>query len=935
MQANDKELRARVKLFGNIIGHILRDQEGGQILQAVETLRKGFIDLRREPEDQPHVRERLMRLIDALSPATLTHVLRAFSTYFSLANIAEEDYQHLQRRAQVRANKPLWRGSFDETLRTFHHEGITAAQLQTLLDRLAYMPVFTAHPTEAKRRVVMETLRKIFIDSKRLNNPRLNRYQKREIVAELHNLIQALWKTDEVRSFKPQVRDEIKNGLYYMRESIFHALPTLYRNLERVINHLYGDEGGTQAIHVPTFLRFGSWIGGDRDGNPFVTPAVTAQALRMQCEQVLEEYLKRVDGLSRLLTFSGSLVTPSPAFQASLTNDPELVTEAFQDNPNQYGQEPYRRKLYLMHKRLEHNLQGVRERLQGRPLHTPFRGYGSEDQFLEDLYLIRDSLTAHGDGNIADAELKDLVRLAESFGFYLTPLDVRQESTRHTEAVTELLAKAPNLPDYATLNEEERCRLLGDLLAQPGTPLLYVEDLEEDTQQTLEVFRVMAALREEISPRAFNCYVISMTHQASHVLEVMFLASFAGLAGYSRSRGWHCDIRISPLFETIEDLQHVEAVLTRLLDQDSYRSLLKASGNVQEVMLGYSDSCKDGGILASNWSLYQAQKTIVAITSAREVGVRLFHGRGGTIGRGGGPTHEAILAQPPGTVHGEIRFTEQGEVLSSKYSNLETAVYELTLGVTGLLKASSSLVQEREVDRPEFMEVMGELARLGEESYRDLTDRTSGFIDYFYEATPVTEIGQLNIGSRPSHRKKTDRSKYSVRAIPWMFGWGQSRHTLPGWYGVGTALATWRGEDPERLELLQRMYREWPFFRSLLGNNQMSLAKVELGIAHEYAQLCEDRESAEAIFQRIRDEYRRTVAEITTVAGSGELLGDNPSLALSLARRNPYLDPLNHIQITLLKRHRALPEAQREDSPWLGPLLRSINALAAGMRNTG
>lgn len=937
IQATDKELRTRVKLFGNLVGNVLRDQEGGQVLEAVEVLRKGFIELRRQ-DAPPRKREQLMRLIEALNPKTITHVLRAFNTYFSLANIAEEAFQHRERRTQVSRGKPLWQGSFDATLRAFHSQGISAAQLQLLLDRLAFMPVFTAHPTEAKRRTLLEALRRIFVIGKRLDNPSLNKYQWEEVAGQLQNQIQVLWKTDEVRVFKPQVRDEIRNGLYYFRESLFQAVPAVYRNLEWAINYIYKTEGGTAVIQVPTFLRFGSWIGGDRDGNPFVTPETTALALRLQSQEVLREYLRRVDELSHLLTHSSSLVTPSPAFTASLKANPEFEREVFRDTPEQFSQEPYRRKLYLMYQRLEANIRSVRARIAGRPQEVPFWGYTSEQEFLDDLYLIRDSLTAHGDGNIAEAELKDLIRLTEGFGFYLSALDIRQESTRHTEAVIELFAKAPNLPDYAALSEEERLKVLGDLLSHEGTPLLYCESLSEATQETLAVLRLMAELRREISPKAFGSYVISMTHQASHILEVMFLASFAGLAGRVGRDAWYCTISVSPLFETIEDLSHIETVLEQLLDQPAYRELLKASGNVQEVMLGYSDSCKDGGILASSWSLYEAQKKIVAITSARGIECRLFHGRGGTIGRGGGPTHEAILAQPPGTVHGEIKFTEQGEVLSSKYSNIETAVYELTLGVTGLLKASGGLIQAVPEDPSPYREVMDELTRRGEDVYRQLTDHTPGFIDYFYQATPVQEISFLNIGSRPTHRKKTDRSKYSVRAIPWTFGWAQSRHTLPGWYGIGSALEAWRQGNPQRLDMLQTMYREWPFFRSLLGNSQMSLSKAEMGIAREYAQLCDDLEMAEQIYGLIREEYLKTVAQILEITDSKALLEENPILALSLERRDPYLDPINYIQITLLRRYRQAIEAQETEAQhtlWLEPLLRSINALAAGMRNTG
>jgi phosphoenolpyruvate carboxylase len=444
----------------------------------------------------------------------------------------------------------------------------------------------------------------------------------------------------------------------------------------------------------------------------------------------------------------------------------------------------------------------------------------------------------------------------------------------------------------------------------------------------------MRTMQSEVSKNAFGNYVISMTHSASHILEVMYLAWLCGLAG-KQDDDWFCQIRITPLFETIEDLDNAEGILTELLQNETYRSLLNKACHCQEIMLGYSDSCKDGGILASNWSLYEAQQKIISITSQYNIHVRLFHGRGGTVGRGGGPTHEAILSQPPGTVHGQIKFTEQGEVLRYKYSNPETAAYELSMGVTGLLKASRVVIEPHIEDRRDYMDVMDELTRLGEESYRDLIDNTDGLFDYFYEVTPVTEIGLLNIGSRPSHRKQQDRSKSSIRAIPWVFGWAQSRHTLPAWYGLGTALENFRNNDPTRIAKLQSMYRNWPFFHALLGNIQMALFKGEMNIAREYTRLASDQEMAASIYGKIRAEHQRTVAQVLQVCDIQQLLEENPTLDLSLFRRNPYLDPLNNIQVTLLSRYRNTDLTEEQRERWLKPLLRSINAIASGMRNTG
>ncbi|HEB57567.1 MAG TPA: phosphoenolpyruvate carboxylase [Gammaproteobacteria bacterium] len=928
--ADDKALRSRVKLFGNILGRILHDHAGKQVFDAVETLRRGHISLRKT--DNSRKRQNLGKLIESLDAKSLEHVVRAFSIYFSLVNIAEEAWQHKQRRRIAGRNGPSWRGSFNTTLRELHKQNINAVQMQRLLDNLAYIPVFTAHPTEAKRRSVMEALRRIFVISEELDAGRLTQFQKNEIIERLERHIQILYKTNEVRTQKPEVVDEMKQGLYYFRECLFKAVPDTYRNLEKAITRTYGADRTDHGIRVPSFIQFGSWIGGDRDGNPFVKPATTITALRLQAIEVVHEYNRRVKALLRILTHSIEFCQPSDALMLSLERDEKDAPGLFAENPERFRQEPYRRKLFIMGRRLHDNLACFSARLEEREQDRGY-GYANERGLLQDLYLIRDSLISHDDAIVAAGDLQDLIRLVETFGFYLSHLDIRQESTIHSNTVAEIIRQIDD-SDYAALDENTRLDYLSRKLAAETTPEIEHAQLSEQARETLEVLEVMAAMREEISPEAFGTYVISMTHEASHVMEVMFLAWVAGLAGY-RDNEWFCHIRISPLFETIDDLAHIEPVMSRLLDNPTYAALLKTSGNLQEVMLGYSDSCKDGGILASTWNLYQAQQQITALTQARGVKLRMFHGRGGTVGRGGGPTHDAILSQPVGTVHGEIKFTEQGEVLSYKYSNTETASYELGMGITGLLKASCNLISKPEPDNQEYLAIMAQLAASGEAQYRKLTDDTEGFLDYFYEATPVSEIGLLNIGSRPSHRKKTDRSKTSVRAIAWVFGWAQSRHTMPAWYGIGTALNAWAKSDPDNIEKLQDMYRAWPFFRALLSNTQMALFKADMRIAKSYASLCLDQKSAKNVYNMINKEYERTRSRTLEVAGQDELMADTPHLALSLTRRNPYLDPLNQIQLMLLKRFRDESLDEETRNLWLKPLLRSINAIAAGMRNTG
>jgi len=930
--SGDKQLRARVKLFGNLLGNVLLSQAGANVYAAVEKLRVGFIELHKKEDEMK--RQRLMECIESLDENTLTQVVRAFSTYFSLVNVAEEASQLQQRRRQMRKGESLWIGSFDSALRDFIDMGMSAERLQTLLDSLAYIPVITAHPTEAKRRSILYAIRRIFLTNEKLNDTRLGKIQRQEVIDELESQIQLLWRTNEVREKRPQVRDEIKNGIYYFKESLFDAVPVVYRNLEDRIRDHYPSAN----IKVPSFLKFGSWIGGDRDGNPNVTPETTVLALRLQSRATLQEYVRRLNIAFKLLTHSDQLCTPSKEFTDSLNKDENLRFEVFSSNPLSYSHSPYQRKIAFMRYRMQKSLDKTRVLINDPEADiTPYaHAYGSEDEFLDDLKLIHSSLCSHGDHKIADMAVKDDIRLVESFGFHLMHLDIRQESTRHTEAVAEVLKHSKAHDDYDSLDEQSRIELLSKLIHSQCEGIEYdITKLSDPNKETLEVFKVIEKMHGEISPRAFGEYVISMTHEASHVLEVMLLATLVGLAGKDGD-DWFCKIRISPLFETIEDLNHIESVLGRLFDDETYTTLLKASGNMQEVMLGYSDSCKDGGILASSWQLFEAQKNVINLTDAHQIDCRMFHGRGGTIGRGGGPTHESILSQPEGTVHGQIKFTEQGEVLSNKYSNSETAVYELTMGITGLMLASRYQILPGETTATEEnMAIMREIMAYGEDSYRELTDRTEGFLDYFYEATPVSEISLMNIGSRPSHRKQGDRSKSSVRAIGWVFGWAQSRHTLPAWYGIGSALNKWIGGDETRLRKLQDMYENWPYFRALLSNTEMALYKCDMQTAKEYAELCISEDTGKRIYNMIKEEHDRTQDITLRVSNMTHLLDDLPPLALSLKRRDPYLDPLNHIQVKLLKRYRdeSLPEEEREK--WLNPLLRSINAIANGMRNTG
>jgi phosphoenolpyruvate carboxylase len=928
---HDKALRQHVHLFGVLLGEVLGEQMGKETYTVVERLRKGYLKLHAKPD--PALDQRLSRLIESLQPEMLSAVVRAFSLYFMLVNIAEEAFLHRQRRRIAGKGIELWEGSFDHTLRGFRMQGIEPHQLQNILDDAAYIPVFTAHPTESKRLVIMKLLRRIFITSEMLDAPKRRLEQREATLKSLKTQIQTLWKTEEVRAVRPEVRNEIRLGLYYFENSLFEAIPQVFRRLQNGIERIYGDHPAYHGIQLPPFIRFGSWIGGDRDGNPFVSPEVTRLALNLQQQTILAEYIRRVDKLIAQLTFSVRFCTPNWSFKESLKSDDEQYQVFFQNSPRRFEDEPYRRKLFIIRERLKRSLQNV-EKAAAPKRDSDGLAYQSETSFQRDLKLISSSLLSHGDGDAAGGELQDLIHLAETFGFYLARLDIRQESSLHTQAVSEILRETGDAPAYHELDTQQRLQLLDQVISDGTSQPLLVEKLSSETRDILAVFDLIAESKRDISPLAIGQYVISMTHHASDIMEVAFLGSLCGLLGL-RDSTWFCQLEISPLFETIDDLKNSESILNELFSNRCYRQLVSANNDRQEVMLGYSDSAKDGGIMASAWHLYQTQKRIITLAEAQGIQCRLFHGRGGTVGRGGGPTHQSILAQPGNTVKGEIKFTEQGEVLSNKYSNFETAIFELTMGITGLFKACLGEVHNIKQEKQDYLDALEEIAAISEHHFRQLTEGTEGFLDYFYEATPVNEIGMMNIGSRPSHRNKGNRSKSSVRAIAWVFGWGQARQNIPGWYGIGYALEQWRKKKPSRLKTLQAMYKHWPFFHALLSNAQMALFKTDMVIAYEYANLCSDNATRDRIFKEIKLEYERTRKQILKVAQIDNLLDDTPVLQQSLSRRDSYLDPLNHIQLGLLRHYRHIDHQEGEEEIWLRPLLRSINAISAGLRNTG
>ena len=922
---NDAQLRSSVKTLGKLLGNIIKTHAGNDVYIAVEKLRKGFINLRKDNNQNKH--DQLIKYIDRLDPKTLKNVIRSFSKYFALVNVAEEAYQHISRTDRLKSGFDSWDGSFDQTLRECKASDIDESKLQELINSLHYAPVFTAHPTEAKRRSKLEAMRRIFNTILELQRYKGQSIKREELIEDLQAEILILWRTDEVRLRKPTVIDEVENGLYYFRTSLFKSIPEVYKDMEKAVKRVYH----TNDVKVPSFIKFGSWIGGDRDGNPFVTPDITREAVYMHAETAIHEYMRRAQNLSTVLTHSLELTNPSNEFIESSKSDEVYLSNAFKDTTQDFVKEPYRRKLKIIRYRLDQRLKVINQLKKNKQPQVE-HAYQSEQELLNDLYVIRDSLISDNDLILSDFGLNDFIRLVETFGFHLVNLDIREESTNHTNAISEVLNISSQI-DYVSMDEKLRIETLENFIKSDISLDQVYGKISDTSKKVIDVFSVMTQLRNEVSNNAFGNYVISMTHHASHVFEVLALAKLCGLVSQDNGK-IISSIQVTPLFETIDDLTRIEEILEDLFSNDTYNSLIGhyKDTKLQEVMLGYSDSCKDGGILSSSWSLYKAQLQVLNISKKYKIECRLFHGRGGTVGRGGGPTHNAILAQPNGTVRGMIKITEQGEVLSYKYGVPQSASYELELAVSGLMKASKHLVVDEPIPGNNFEDMMSEMSLMGEKKYRDLTDDKPGIMDYFYEATPVQELAELNIGSRPSHRKKTNRSKYSIRAIPWVFGWSLSRHTLPAWYGLGTALNKIVSEKPSNMESLKSMYTEWPFFSVLLDNIQMALSKSDLGIAKDYSQLVQNKEAARDIIDDIESEFESTVSTLLQIVGSDELLSENTKLSLSLKRRQPYLDPLNYIQVMLLQKHRKITG---EDSVNFDPLLRTIHAIAIGMKNTG
>ncbi|KUZ79542.1 phosphoenolpyruvate carboxylase [Burkholderia ubonensis] len=935
----DRPLFEDIRFLGRLLGDVVREQEGDAVFDVVETIRQTAVKFRRE--DDREAAQTLEKKLRKLTPEQTVSVVRAFSYFSHLANIAEDRHHNRRRRIHALAGSAPQPGTVAFALDQLKQAGgASKGVLQRFFDDALIVPVLTAHPTEVQRKSILDAQH----DIARLlaeRDQELTARERQHNEAMLRARVTALWQTRMLRDARLTVGDEIENALSYYRATFLDELPALYGDIEAALA-----EHGLPA-RVPAFFQMGSWIGGDRDGNPNVTATTLDEAIHRQSAVILEHYLEQVHKLGAELSVSNLLVGANDAVKALAAASPD-------QSPHRVD-EPYRRALIGIYTRLAAS---ARVRLgEGTvPVRSAGRGaapvratpYADSEEFVRDLKVLMESLDEHHGASLAAPRLAPLARAAEVFGFHLASIDLRQSSDIHEAVVAELFARAGVEADYAALAEEDKLTALLAALADPRPLRSPYFEYSALAQSELGVFEKARAVRAQFGPRAVRNYIISHTETVSDLVEVLLLQKETGLLDGAfgatgegaKHGGAKNGLMVIPLFETIPDLRDASRIMREYFALPGVDALVAHQGGEQEVMLGYSDSNKDGGFLTSNWELYRAELALVELFHERGITLRLFHGRGGTVGRGGGPTYQAILSQPPGTVNGQIRLTEQGEVIASKFANPEIGRRNLETVVAATLEASLLPQSNAPAQLPAFETAMQTLSDTAMAAYRALVYETPGFTDYFFSSTPITEIAELNIGSRPASRKLQDpkhRRIEDLRAIPWGFSWGQCRLLLTGWYGFGSAVAAYldgtkdAAERGKRLALLKKMNKTWPFFSNLLSNMDMVLAKTDLAVASRYAQLVADKKLRKHVFERIVAEWERTSQALAEITGQDTRLATNPLLARSIKNRFPYLDPLNHLQVELIKRHRAGDTNARLRRG----IHLTINGIAAGLRNTG
>jgi phosphoenolpyruvate carboxylase len=908
----DVPLREDIRLLGRILGDTIREQSGQAVFDIVEQIRQNSVRFRREEDGA--ARRELEATLNSLPPSEALQIIRAFSFFSHLSNIAEDQHHIRRTRAHLLSASTPREGSMAYALARARQAGVPAAQIAAFFAGAIVAPVLTAHPTEVRRTSTIEReieIAELLADRDRLP---LSPLELAGNEMAMRRAVLTLWQTNLLRITRLRVIDEIANGISYYDYAFLSELPRFYADLEDQL----ASEGVALERELPSFLRMGSWIGGDRDGNPFVTAEVLRAALRAQSARAFKHYFDELHLLGGELSLDSRLVGSTDALAGLAARSPERSAN------RKY--EPYRRAISAIDARLAATARMLDDFEASSEATGDLPPYRNSGELFSDLGILDSSLVKNGCGILAEGRLRHLRRAVDVFGFHLASLDLRQNSEAHGRTVGELLGLVEPALDYRDLAERERIPvLLAELCTARPLASAFLP-YSDETRGELAILTAAADAHRRYGPEAVSHYVISQTTGVSDILETAVLLKEAGLL---RPLEGALDLDIVPLFETIEDLHHCSDVMDELLGLREYTRLLESRGRVQEVMLGYSDSNKDGGFLTSGWELYKAEVALIEVCRRHDVRMRLFHGRGGSVGRGGGPSYQAILAQPPGAVQGAIRITEQGEVIASKYSNPELARRNLEILASATLEAT--LLQSQTAEpRPEYFAAMDFLSAQAYRAYRSLVYETEGFERFFRESTVIGEIANLNIGSRPSSRKASARIE-DLRAIPWVFSWAQCRLMLPGWYGFGSAVKTWLEQEPDGMATLQAMYHDWAFFEMLLSNMDMVLAKSDIAIASRYAELVSDTGLRDRIFSRLRAEWQTTVDALLAIMGHQRLLESNPLLARSIRNRFPYIDPLNHMQIELLRRYRA---GDTGDDVVTGIRL-TINGIAAGLRNSG
>ncbi len=938
------ELSTDIQLLNRLLGEVVAEQADGEDLVALA--QRLYLD-----EDNPDAAA--APLAELGEPRTVERLLRAFTVFFQLLNTAEQkEIIRVNRQRGVEASKEgaaPRAESIRDAVRKLKDAGLSADEVQTLLKRVLVCPTLTAHPTEARRRAVMDKLQQIAWGLARHGEPaglpRLDAplTDGGGAEAELRRTLLALWQTDEVRSTAITVDDEVRNGLYFFEHTILQVVPWLHDDLRSALSEHYpGHE-----FEILPFIRYRSWVGGDRDGNPNVTPEMTWRTLIRHKQLIVRHYMETVDRLRPDFSQSSGLTQPSGELLASLKEDAARVSLPAK-RLARYAHEPYGLKMLYIQARLQatlDHLAGLGDYRQEGPLFVARPpAYEGSLELLADLQLLQRSLAQDHAVPLAEqGELSHLVSRVRTFGFRLASLDLRQHSEQHEAAVTEILQAAAAIPDgrlYSELAEDERLRLLTREVLNPRPLIPRGWECGSDTRHVIDVFEVARRAQRYLSPHCTETYIVSMTHGVSDLLEVMLLAKEAGVLRW-RMEGekpvLESDLDIVPLFETIEDLQQCEELVRRLFANPAYRAQLNARKRFQEVMLGYSDSNKDGGYLASNWALYEAQTRLARVAKTAGVSLRFFHGRGGTVGRGGGRANQAILSQPAGSFSGQIRFTEQGEVISFRYSLAPIAHRHLEQLVSAVLIAGADQ-PSRKAAPHNWMDAVRKMAEQSRSAYRGLTYEDPDFWTFYRQATPIEHIRRLSIASRPVFRPgRNIEGVGNLRAIPWVFAWIQSRHLFPGWYGLGRSLS-WFGEQSEENEaLLRRMYRDWPFFRTMIGNAELELARADFPTARRYAARVRPVEVGERIQGVLEAEYALTREWVLRITGAPDLLDRGKVLRGTIALRNPVVAPMNRLQVMLLDStaQGQSSEGTEAEDPWRDALLLSIIGVAAAMQSTG